>query len=118
MPVESHYPVASLPQVDSVMQLLRARTIVVAHSPVDSVYALQGGRVWVVDVNEPGAQSQVLRFDHGLPRVVMLDVERNVADAAPAVRTRALNPFAARDRALLTAMLAEFRRLKDLPHPY
>jgi hypothetical protein len=118
MPVESQYPLASKAEMDSVLSLLNARMVVVAHTPVDSVHALHGGRVWAVDVNEPGAASQVLRFERGVPRVVSLDVPRDVERAAPTIRTRTLNLFAASDRALLTSMRAEFRRLSELPHPF
>lgn len=113
-----HYPLATGADLDGVLKLLGAQTIVVAHTPVDSVHALRGGRVWAVDVNEPGAHSQLLRFDQGVPRAVTLTVQRASERAAPTLRVRTLNLFAKEDRAMVSAMRAKVRQLQELPHPY
>lgn len=117
MAVDGRYPRIGRSDMDAILDRYRAERIVVGHTLVDRISFLHEGRIIAVDVNQPGARSQVLLFEDGQPRVIELAVSRHL-EARPVVRLRDFEPSQAADRALLAAMLREMRRLSNLPHPY
>jgi len=117
MAVDGRYPRIARPDLDAILDRFQAERIVVGHTLVDRIRFLHEGRIIAVDVNEPGARSQVLVFENGQPRVIDLPVSRHL-EARPVARLRDFEPSQAGDRALFAAMLREMRRLSALPHPY
>jgi hypothetical protein len=115
--MEGHYPTATRADVDNVLAAFDARHVVVAHTLVEHVTRLHGGRVIAVDVNDDEARPEVLVFEHGQPRVVDLGISRNLHVHQPTqVREWELSDRS--DRALLASMYHGFRQLSAIPWPY
>lgn len=113
---EGAYPLASDADVQRGLAHFGADEIVVAHTIVDGVTALRGGRVRAVDVNNDESRTEVLTYRDGVPRVVDIGIRRNLAEPERGSRDFSLgNPG---DRALLAAMYRDLRRLSALPYPY
>lgn len=110
----------SLPaaELERVLAAYGAERVVVAHTPVQRVEALYGGRVYAVDVNEPGAASEALLFERGQPRVVALAAGRNLPAEKPPTVQRPFRLAALDDWRMLGGMLASLYTLSRLPHPY
>lgn len=117
MAVEGRYGLADDADVSHVLQRFGADRIVIAHTPVRRVEALFNARVYAIDVNEPGARSQVLTFNHGRPRVVDIPISRNL-EKTVRYTYRDFNPKTAGDREILSSMIRQARALSTLPHPY
>lgn len=117
MPLEDGYPIASQAQVDDALKAYGASAIVVAHTPVPRVTRLFEGRVLAIDVNDDGAQPEVLAFASGKPEILDLGEPRRLRDAG-GTSCREFSLLNAGDRRLLADMYRHARRLSALPHPY
>ena len=117
MAVEGRYGLADDADVSHVLERFGADRIVIAHTPVLQVEALFDARVYAIDVNEPGARSQVLTFNHGQPRVLEIPISRNL-EKTVRYTYRDFDPTTARDREILSSMIRQARVLSALPHPY
>jgi hypothetical protein len=115
--MEGSYPLESDAEVEQGLAHFGASQVVVAHTIVEHVHSVRGGRVWAVDVNHDEAAPEVLVYENGVPRVVDIGVKRNIHARAGA-GSRGFSLFDPADRALLLAMCGDFRRLSALPYPY
>lgn len=117
MPLEGIYPLAKPTEVDAALSHFGVARIVVAHSIVPRIEPRFAGKVWPIDVADPASAPEVLEFLQGEPRVVNIGLAR--APEKPAqIRWRRFDLFAGQDWAMLGEMIAGFRALSRLPHPY
>ncbi|MGQ4660847.1 metallophosphoesterase [Lysobacter sp. F6437] len=115
--LDGRYPAATSADVQLALEHFDASEIVVAHTLVERIQSLHGGRVRAVDVNSSDARPEVLVYEDGVARVVDLGVPRNLhPDEERTFREFSLADAA--DRALLWDMCRDIRRLSALPYPY
>lgn len=115
--LEGRYPAATTADVQGALEHFDASEIVVAHTLVERIESLHGGRVRAVDVNSSEARPEVLVYEDGVARVVDLGIPRDIErDEARTFREFSLAD--ADDRALLWDMCRDIRRLSALPYPY
>ena len=115
--LDGHYPAATAADVQGALDHFDASEIVVAHTLVERVESLYGGRVRAVDVNNAESRPEVLVYENGVARVVDLGIPRDIErDEARAFREFSLADAA--DRRLLLEMYKDIRRLSALPYPY
>lgn len=115
--VEDAYPAAAQARVDRLLAQLGARQIVVAHTLVERVKHLHGGRVIAVDVNHDEALPEVLRYRNGVATVIDIGLPR-MAGAQPETRLREFSLLDERDRQLIASMYRGYRSLAGIPQPY
>lgn len=115
--LDGTYPLATSADVERVLAHFGARRIVVAHTVVERIELLHGGRVYAVDVNDNDARQEVLVLEQGVASAVDLAVPRGLQDD-PAVRTRGFSLLDAGDRRLLRALIGAYGELSALPQPY
>lgn len=114
---EGAYPPADAADVASVLKHFNAAQIVVAHTIVEKVKSLYGGRVYAVDVNNNESLPEVLLYENGLARIVNVGVSRNIEE--PGERTvREFSLASAADRKMLGDMYRDIKRLSAQPFPY
>ena len=115
--LDGRYPAATSADVQLALEHFGASEIVVAHTLVEEIERLHGGRVRAVDVNSAESLPEVLVYENGIGRVVDLGVPRNLdPDEARTFREFSLADVA--DRRLLLDMYRDIRRLSALPYPY
>lgn len=114
---EDVYAQASDAELDRILEHFDATQIVVAHTVVEQVKPLYGGRVYAIDVNSDESAPEVLLYEDGIARIVNIGVPRNIGE--PGERTvREFSLGDAADRKLLADMYRDIRRLAALPFPY
>lgn len=117
MALDEAQPMATQADVDRVAAHHGVDQIVVAHTLVDRVQFLHGGKVIAVDVNEAQARPEALTYVDGVARVVDIGVARDL-DTQPLTRTREFSLWEPADRRLLGQMVGAYRDLSALPQPY
>ncbi|MCZ8321479.1 MAG: metallophosphoesterase [Novosphingobium sp.] len=117
MPLEGLYPLVTPTEVDAALNHFGVTRIVVAHSIVPQIEPSFDGKVWPIDVADPASAPEVLEFVQGEPRVMNIGLARNPEKPAQ-IRWRRFDMFSAQDWAMLGEMIAGFRTLSRLPHPY
>jgi len=115
--LDDRYPAATTADVQRALDRFGASEIVVAHTLVERIRQLHGGRIRAVDVNSDDARAEVLVYEDGVARVVDLGVARDI-DHDDARMLREFSLFDRADRALLWDMYRDIRRLSALPYPY
>lgn len=113
---EGAYPLASDADVRQGLEHFGVTKIVVAHTVVDGITSLRGGRVRAVDVNSDDSRTEVLTYKDGVPHIVDIGTRRNLTEPERGSRDFSLGD--PDDRALLVAMYRDIRRLSALPYPY
>lgn len=115
--VDGLYPAASTGDVERALEHFGVRQIVVAHTVVDKVQRLHGGRVIAIDVNDDEARPEVLVYEGGEPTVVDIGIARGLEDEPP-THMREFSLLEAADRRVVGGMFQAYRQLADLPQPY
>jgi hypothetical protein len=114
--LDGHYAMATQAQIDRTRRHFDVDQIVVAHTLVDRVKPLYGGRVMAIDVNDDQARPEALVYVDGVPTIVDIGVARGLPDRdARGSKRRRFRLLSPDDWCLLIDMGRAFWTLSRIP---